>query len=201
LKKTLISILILTSFSAYAQETTYVKNKQLCIKDVCIGDDVKDLKSIMLDPARTDIGDNRLLAQMKVSSNEMGNFVKNFMSPATKVINPEIVKYSRFNRFDNNSIDMLSKEKGFCKSNGDLVGTFVTESGIRTTLYINIRVDNNYTQQTWRVVGIRQNFPSDMTWSQREQLTKVFLDRYKQREKLKVLQNLTALVESRTMTS
>lgn len=182
MKKTLFSILVLTCFSAYAQETNYVKNKQLCIKDVCIGDDIKNLKSIKFDPARTDIGDNRLLAQMKVSNNEMGNFIKKFMSPSTKSINSEIVKYSIFNRFDNNSIDMLSNEKGFCKSNGDLAGTFVTESGIRTTLYINIRVDSNYTQQTWRVVGIRQNFPSDMTWAQREQLTKVFLDRYKQRE-------------------
>lgn len=182
MKKTLISILVLTSLSAHAQETKYVKNNHLCIKDVCIGDDVKDLKSIKFNAARTDIGDNRLLSSMKSSNNDVAKFIATYMSSATKSVSPEIVKYFVFNKFDSNVIDMLTKEKGFCKTNGDLAGTFVTESGIRTTLYINIRVENDYTQQSWRVVGIRQNFPNDMTWAQREQMTKIFLERYKQRD-------------------
>jgi hypothetical protein len=182
LKQTLISILVLTSFSTYAQETTYIKNNQLCIKDVCIGDDVKDLKSIKLYPARTDIGDNRLLSSMKVSSHDVAKFLKIYMSSTTKSVNQEIVRYAWFKKFDNNAIDLLSKEKGFCKPIGELNAYYVTESGIKTSIDINIRVENNYTQQTWRVVRITQYFPADTTSAQRDQRFKVFLDRYKQRD-------------------
>lgn len=172
----------MTSFNAYAQEITYIKNNQLCIKNVCVGDDIQNLKSIKFELARMDIGDHRPYSQIKVTSNDINKVVKEFMAPRVKTISPEIVKFYWERKFDNTSIDILTKEKGFCKPIGDLTGSFVTDSGVRTSIYINIRVENNYTQQTWRVVGIRQHFSADMTYEQKKQLNNTFFERYKQRD-------------------
>lgn len=172
----------MSGVSAHAQEETYIKDNQLCIKNVCVGDDIRTLKAIKLKPARMDIGDRRLVTQIKVTNDDMKKFIKQYMSPSAKVVHHDIVKYLWERKIDNHVIDVLSKEKGFCNSIGELTGEFVTESGIPTSIYVDIRVSNNYQEQAWRVVGIRQQFPSNATWEQRQQMSKVFLERYKQSE-------------------
>lgn len=180
MKKTFIGMLVLTSMGVSAQETTYIKNHQLCIKHVCVGDDIRDLKTIKFKPARIDFGDGRLVTQMPVTKEVTSKFIKQYMSPTTKTINPELVQYGLQRKFDNRIIDALTKEKGVCTSFGDLTGEFITDSGLPTTITVDLRINKTYTEQTWRVTVIRQQHAYASTFEERKKLQSVFEQRYKQ---------------------
>lgn len=177
MKKIIIAVIAFLPLASYAQDPAYIKNNQLCIKGVCVGDEITSLKSIKFEPARQDFGGSYLFSKIKVSPSETNAFLKRFMSSATKTVSPEIIKSWSHRKFDNSSIELLSKEKGFCKPIGELKGEYKTESGLPTEITIGIKVENNYSAQVWRVVGIEQTF-SPSSYEELSKLMDVFGSRY-----------------------
>lgn len=164
-----------TVFSAAAMAEDYVRDGRPCLSGICVGDEILTLTGIKWQPATNILG-------VPIKSNDqvdMKSLLKKFApSAATEVA--AAAPYLMYSGFDGQAIQKLAKVTGFCERNVvGLVGKFMSDSGHKTQVYVNVVPGADPSTQSLRVTQIERTFPAEYTREQINELSKQLEERYR----------------------
>lgn len=173
--KCLILFLYTVVFSAAAMADDNVRDGRPCLSGTCVGDEISTLTGIKWQPAANIMG-------MPIKSNDqvdVKSLLKKFApSAATEVT--AAAPYLMYSGFDGQAIPKLAKVTGFCeRSLLGLVGNFISDSGHKTRVYVNVVPGAAPSTQSLRVTQIERAFPAEYTREQINELTKQLEERYR----------------------
>lgn len=173
--KCITLLLYAAVFSASAMADDNVRDGRPCLSGVCVGDEISTLAGIKWQTAR-DI--NGTPVPLRMDDAEVKNLLKNFAPSAANVV-VAAAPYLRYHLFDGKVIPTLAKLKGVCKPL-DLKGTFISDSGYKTEVDVNVVPGADPSSQSLRVQSISRIFPqSGYTSAQKNDLVKQLEERYR----------------------
>lgn len=145
-----------------------------CMKEVCIGDGLDKLRGIKFQPVNPERAE-RVSERRRIERTEMFGDFQGAAAPAYVVLG----------EFDENLLDDIAKIKTACHPLNGLEGTYVSESGYRTTVTIGLWPDKSGNMK-WLVKGIGRGYKGVKPGSESNQLIQDLQKKYAKWDKDKV---------------
>lgn len=162
-------------FSVAAMAEDYVRNGRPCLSGICVGDEISTLSGVKWQPAS--------FFGRPIKSNDkvdIKKLLKRF-APNSAAAVTAAAPYLMFSGFDGQAIPKLAKVTGFCERDFyDMVGIFISTSGHKTTVYVNVVPGDAPSNQSLRVQQIQRTFPGEYTSEQISELSKQLGERYQE---------------------
>jgi len=162
----------LSACSLTAAAADDVRNGQPCLGGVCIGDDLASLAHVQWDEAQSF---RKKVSAVPVPPAALARLAKN-VAPASQDALKDAAPYLMTSTFDGPAIPRLAKVKSFCRPVDHLVGTFRSESGYPTRVFVAI--DPRGGEQAFRVRSIVRTYPDSLTSAQLGELEQQLAARY-----------------------
>lgn len=165
----LLTFLIFVTEPAVAGD--YEKNGLPCVKEICLGDGIEQLKTIRWKQA---------VLEGRWTGRIYGGMSRDAVPRVYKGDTSKVVKYLTQGYFDSNALVNLGAIKVNCGSSQDLLGTYTSKDGNETEVYIALLPDpvGESLEQNWRVIGIERKFKPAITKQQKKELTDAIEERY-----------------------
>lgn len=188
--KCFILFLYAAVFSATAMADDNVRDGRPCLSGICVGDEVSTLSGIKWQPASF-MGKPIISLKMSDAKENLKSQLEKF-APNSAAAVTAAAPYLRFNSFDSQAIPKLAKITGFCRRElVGMVGTFISDSGHQTTVYINVVPGVEPSSQSLRVTQIERTFPREYTSEQMSALSKQLEERYREVKKARPFASVT----------
>lgn len=171
--KCFILFLYAAVFSAAAMADDNVHDGRPCLSGICVGDEISTLAGIKWQPAAGITGTINPNAKVDIS-----RLLKKF-APSSAADVTAAAPYLLYKGFDGQSIQKLAKVKGFCEKDVlGVIGNFMSDSGHKTRVFVNVVPGSDPSIQTLRVTKIERIFPAEYTREQLNELSKQLEGRY-----------------------
>lgn len=162
-------------FSATAMADDNVRDGRPCLSGICVGDEISTLTGIKWQPATNIMG-------MPIKSNDqvdVKSLLKKF-APSSAADVTAAAPYLMYHSFDGQAIQKLAKVKGFCEKDIlGVIGNFISDSGHKTQVFVNVVPGADPATQSLRVTQIERTFPAEYTREQINELSKQLEERYR----------------------
>ena len=137
-----------------------------CVKEVCIGDDLSKLHGIKFQSVNASRAE-KVSTRKRIQRTEMyGKFQQT-----------ELPAYMVLGEFDENILDEMAKIKVACSPANGLDGTFVSDSGYKTSVQVALWPDKSGNMK-WLVKGISRAYKGVQSGSETEQLIQDLREKY-----------------------
>ncbi len=166
-----------------ASNSEYRKNGRPCVKEICLGDGLDELRKVKWDKS------NRA-NRAKVTKMQMTALEEIFRGKL--IASAPYITWPIYGggEFDNQALSKLDEVIAICNGFLSLSGTFTTQSGNPTTVDIELIPTQDNKEQKWTVVAIRRSFPMASSKKQYEEIRAQletrygeFIDTYARRQK------------------
>lgn len=148
----------------------YRKNGMPCVKEICLGDGIEELKKIKWESVTY----SKLLNIETIKKNYRGDLTKVAMYLAEPAIGGK--------RFDNSALNHLSEVVAYCNQVANIrngfTGNYVSDSGHETRVDIAMIPSDDQNQQKWTVISISRSYSSAYSAQQLQQVKDQLHERY-----------------------
>lgn len=147
----------------------FTKNGVPCIKELCLGDGLDELRKILWDVVKDK-------ASAMIVKSSMADLEKKYRGNFTASA-PYLAGTWRQLRFDNQALSKLDEVIAACADTPSLTGTYISSNGNPTTVEIDLVPTASNMEQKWTVTSIRRSFPDGLK-NQREEISAQLDARY-----------------------
>lgn len=137
----------------------YIKNGMPCVKEICLGDGLDELRKITWDKV--------VPASALDIKNGMASLEENYRG---NLIESAAYLVGGTHSFDNQALSKLGEVIAACHEPSTLTGTFTTQSGNPTDVEIDLIPSLDNSEQKWTVVSIRRHLPRAESKKQYEEI-------------------------------
>lgn len=178
--KCLALFLSVSIFSCAAIAEDNIRNGNPCLSGICVGDEISTLTGIKWKTATFDALNKPIIA-LKMTDANIKRLLDDF-APSAAASVMDAAPYLHFKMFDSQGIPKLAKVKGFCQKPSivGLSGSFVSDSGHETTVFVNVVPGTDPSSQALRITQIQRTFPKEYTSAQISELSKQLEERYRE---------------------
>lgn len=162
--------------AAQCSAQVFEKNGLPCVSEICLGDSLAELSKIHWEVPKNVFGESKKPVNKfvrKLSDNQLGLL--------KSVFRGDVVSAASFldgNYFDSSALSALARLTAACARH-ELIGTYITKSGIPTSVGISlIPTQSDTTKHQWTVVSIGRTFPTAVTTEQKVDVTSRHNERY-----------------------